>query len=532
MEKNVLWATILSAVFLMGWYYFFMPAAQAPVSIPGTTSQTNVSQEDGKNLEPAFTKTTQLLDAKQSIPIQPTERILENSKLKIALDSRGASVKHWWIKEDERITLNGKELVDLVNSGLSSSGADSFPLTTLPELQFKEVRYAKLGSGQISSVWKAELDSGLEIEKSYFLGDERGSEEESYFSKMVLVFRNLSKNPIVLENFKLGWQGGLGTTKSELKENQSVTRLLAYPSPTKEVIKFKSGKENADFTWAGIDNRYYLFAFLPKQGQLDHILTEKSKTNSGEVFLATDRLEISSGESKTYAFKLYGGPKGYTHLKELGLGLEHAVDFGYFGFLGKWALKVLNALKKTTGNYGWAIILLTCALQLLLFPLSMKSYRSTAAMKKLQPKIQELQKRYKEDAKRLNQEMLSLYKESKTNPFGGCLPMILQIPVFWAFFTMLRNSYELRGTPWIFWIKDLSQHDPYYILPVVMGGGMFLQQKLSGSVGDPTQAKVMMFMPIIFTAMFLNFPSGLVLYWLTNSILSISIQYWCTKKYA
>ena len=162
----------------------------------------------------------------------------------------------------------------------------------------------------------------------------------------------------------------------------------------------------------------------------------------------------------------------------------------------------------------------------------MKSYRSTAAMKKLQPKIQELQKRYKEDAKRLNQEMLSLYKESKTNPFGGCLPMILQIPVFWAFFTMLRNSYELRGTPWIFWIKDLSQHDPYYILPVVMGGGMFLQQKLSGSVGDPTQAKVMMFMPIIFTAMFLNFPSGLVLYWLTNSILSISIQYWCTKKYA
>ena len=151
--------------------------------------------------------------------------------------------------------------------------------------------------------------------------------------------------------------------------------------------------------------------------------------------------------------------------------------------------------------------------------------QSTQAMKKIQPKIQELQKRYKDDSKRLNQELLGLYKGAKTNPFGGCIPMVLQIPVFWAFFTMLRNAYELKGAPWIFWITDLSQKDPSYVLPVVMGGGMFLQQKISGTTGaDPAQAKMMAFMPIIFTFMFLKFPSGLVLYWLTNSAFSILTQ--------
>ena len=405
--------------------------------------------------------------------------------------------------------------------------AEAFPLTSFPELNFSQVSASRSGS---ESVWRAVLPSGIEVEKKFSFDK---NNQNFPLLNLTITFRNPKKEPLPIEDFRIGWSHGLGTIESEKKENERVTRILAYPSPTKEVVKFKAGEERADYRWMGIDNRYYLLAMLPKKGEFSRLITNKSKLNRGEIFLAVDKIVLSPGETKLFELQLYGGQKGYTELKKLGLALEYSVDFGTFGFLGKWALKAMNGLHKVTGNYGWTIILLTCALQVLLFPLSLKSYQSTAAMKKLQPKIQDLQKRYKEDPKRLNQEMLSLYKDKKTNPFGGCVPMILQIPVFWAFFTMLRNSYELRGTPWILWIKDLSQRDPYYVLPIVMGGGMFLQQKVTGNVGgDPTQAKMMSFMPIIFTFMFLNFPSGLVLYWLTNSILSIAIQFWCSKKYA
>ncbi len=272
-------------------------------------------------------------------------------------------------------------------------------------------------------------------------------------------------------------------------------------------------------------------AMMPKQGKFNQIVVEKSKENPGVISLASSVGEIDAQGSKRWEIDIYGGPKGYTQLKQLGFGLEHAVDFGMFGFLGKWALKALYYLRGVTGNYGWAIILLTVALQVIVLPLTVKSFQSTLAMKKLQPKLQELQKRYKGDAMRLNQETMKLYKDSGTNPFGGCLPMILQIPVFWAFFTMLRNAYELHGAPWMGWIRDLSIKDPFYVLPLVMGGGMFLQQKLSGPMGgDPAQAKIMMLMPVVFTFMFLNFPSGLVLYWLTNSLVGITVQYYLSQR--
>ena len=163
-------------------------------------------------------------------------------------------------------------------------------------------------------------------------------------------------------------------------------------------------------------------------------------------------------------------------------------------------------------------------LQLLLMPLTMKSFKSMMAMKKVQPQLAALQKQYKNDPKRLNVEMMNLYKKSGTNPFGGCLPMILQLPIFWALFTTLRNAYELRGAPFIFWIHDLSAADPFHVLPLMMGGAMFLQQRMSGAVTDPTQKQMMLMMPIMFTVMFFNFPAGLVLYWLTNNLLTMAIQ--------
>lgn len=576
MEKNLISAVVLSVLFLMGWYYFFVPRAVPPPAKSVQSKQGSVQSElSDKNstIEKAGVSSKQsakdtggVSDALSSFRKQTKnltsveiEKSIDTPLARIVLTSRGAGVKHWWLKEAgneastkqhsngsvkrsspqseaERGVSFSQHWPDLVNYSDSDGKAreisiEELPFSTFPELNFEEVKDTT--PGEIESIWRAQLPSGLELEKRYVWGngDQAGS-KNSYFARLVLSFTNPTNQTIELKNFSIGWGGGLGTVDSEKKENTGVNRVLAYPSPTKEIMTFKTGEYPAGYAWMGIDNRYYLAAMIPQLGQFGFINTIKSKTNPSEAKLATKSLEIAPKSSKTFELKLYAGPKGYTQLKKWGLGLEHAVDFGYFGFLGKWALKALYWLHQLTGNYGWAIIILTCLLQIIMLPLSLKSYQSMAGMKKIQPKIQELQKRYKDDPKRLNQEMLNLYKEGKTNPFGGCIPMILQIPVFWAFFTMLRNSYELHGTPWMWWIKDLSQRDPYYILPIVMGAGMFLQQKISGTAGgDPTQAKMMTFMPIIFTFMFLNFPSGLVLYWLTNSILSMVTQYLCTKKY-
>jgi len=169
--------------------------------------------------------------------------------------------------------------------------------------------------------------------------------------------------------------------------------------------------------------------------------------------------------------------------------------------------------------------MMTLLLQILVFPLTLKSLKAAAAMKKLQPLMKELQTKYKADPQRMNVELMNLYKTQGVNPLSGCLPMILQLPIFWALFTTLRNAYEIHGAPWIFWIHDLSMKDPYYVLPVLMGLGMLLQQKMTATATDPAQAKMMMFMPVIFTFMFLKFPAGLVLYWLVNNILTVSEQY-------
>jgi YidC/Oxa1 family membrane protein insertase len=191
-----------------------------------------------------------------------------------------------------------------------------------------------------------------------------------------------------------------------------------------------------------------------------------------------------------------------------------------------------------TGNYGWSIIILTVLLQLLVLPLTVKSFKASAAMKQLQPLVKDLQEKYKADPKRLNVEMLNLYKIHKVNPLGGCLPMLLQLPIFWALFTTLRNAFELRGAGWLLWVKDLSAPDSLMtisgislnVLPLIMGVGMFFQQKMMSVSSDPAQKQLMYMMPVIFTFMFWNFPSGLVMYWLTNSIMTMAEQYFIMKN--
>ena len=213
-----------------------------------------------------------------------------------------------------------------------------------------------------------------------------------------------------------------------------------------------------------------------------------------------------------------------------GLAKMEAIDLGWYSILAKPLLSILKFFYSYTRNYGIAIILITIILKLLFFPLTQKSYKSMKEMQKLQPKMTELKEKHKNDRDAMNRAMMELYKTHKVNPMGGCLPMLVQIPVFFALYKALMFSIELRHAPFAFWITDLSAKDPYYITPVIMGVTMFIQQKMTPSNMDPVQAKMMLALPVVFTFMFLNFPSGLVLYWLVNNILTIAQQYYINKS--
>ncbi|MCM2266392.1 MAG: membrane protein insertase YidC [Elusimicrobiales bacterium] len=332
---------------------------------------------------------------------------------------------------------------------------------------------------------------------------------------------------------------GLSTVKSELKENPDL--LKAEYTFMEEGRKHPTLKELKDepaahsWIWAGLNNRYFLTALTAGADLKDtRPLRRLEKVGEEEktpvLVIPVPGAELKPGETRRWDSTFYLGPKDYLKLKQLGMGLDRSVDFGFFAPLAKLANSSVVYFRKVTGNYGVAIIILSVIIQIILTPLSFKSYKAMAVMKKIQPEMQSIQKRYKDDPKRMNQEVMDLYKRHGTNPLGGCLPMLLQIPVFFALFTALRNSWDLHGAPFFLWIKDLSAKDPFYVLPLIMGGIMFLQQHLSPQTSDPAQAAMMKWMPVIFTFMFLTFPSGLVLYWLINSTWGFAQSMYLQKK--
>lgn len=301
-------------------------------------------------------------------------------------------------------------------------------------------------------------------------------------------------------------------------------------------------------SWVGIVDRYFMTALMPAEatpGKMQVSLKESQKVTNTLVLAEND---IAPGQTRTFAFKAFYGPKNTNLLKSYGYNLAKAINFGWFDFLAKPALWIMNMIYSVIPNYGIAIILLTVMTKIILWPLGNKSYKSMNEMKRMQPLMTEIREKYKDDKKKMNEEMMGLYRTYKINPMGGCLPMIVQLPVFLALYNMLYGSIELRHAPFVGWINDLSSPDRLFdfgvsipfmtppagipVLTVIMGATMFLQQKMSPPPGDPAQAKIMLFLPIIFTFIFINFPAGLVLYWLVNNILSIAQQFYIQKKYA
>jgi len=282
--------------------------------------------------------------------------------------------------------------------------------------------------------------------------------------------------------------------------------------------------------WIAMLQHYFLSAWVPPSEETDHFY---SNVLPGERYVLgayTPPVNIPAGGSHTFSSGFLAGPKLQDELEQIAPGLELTVDYGWLTVVAKpifWLMKQIHSL---IGNWGWSIILLTLVIKLAFFKLSETSYKSMANMRKMTPRIQALKDRFGDDKQRLNQAMMEMYKKEKINPLGGCLPIVVQIPVFIALYWVLLESVELRQAPFIFWIKDLSIKDPYFVLPVVMGITMFIQQRLNPAPPDPMQAKLMMALPFEFTIFFATMPAGLVVYWVTNNILSISQQWYITRQ--
>jgi len=288
---------------------------------------------------------------------------------------------------------------------------------------------------------------------------------------------------------------------------------------------------NGNVHWEGFSDKYFLTSLLPVDNLVSSVNLEQLHSADGQspgLFISRLIYNIQphlQGDTARFAYSIYIGPKDLDVLRDTGHFLEKSIDLGWFGFIAKPLLVVLKFFYRYTHNYGIAIIILTILIKILFYPLTRKQMESMRQMQKLQPKMKGIREKFKDDKERLNKEVMDLYRTHKINPLGGCWPMLLQIPVFFALYKALLNSIELRHAPFMFWIQDLSEKDPCYITPIIMGATMFLQQKMTPAAGDPNQQKMMMFMPLIFTFMFLNFPSGLVLYWLVNNVLTIGQQF-------
>ncbi len=286
---------------------------------------------------------------------------------------------------------------------------------------------------------------------------------------------------------------------------------------------------SADNGWVAMVQHYFASAWIPATGVKRDIYVEKIDPSLYRVGVKEPVKTIEPGQSADVSARLFAGPEEERVLEGIAPGLDLVKDYGWVTIIAKPLFWLLQKIHGYVGNWGWSIVLLTLLIKAVFFPLSAASYKSMARMKEITPRMQQLRERLKGDPQKMNAALMELYKTEKVNPFGGCLPVVIQIPVFISLYWVLLASVEMRGAPWILWIHDLSQRDPFFILPVLMAGSMFLQTRLNPTPPDPVQAKMMMFMPLAFSVMFFFFPAGLVLYYVVNNVLSIAQQYYITR---
>lgn len=514
---------------------------------PGATSATGIESRAGAVLPGATQAGPAVSPGGQPDVVADRERpeIIENGSFRAEFTNRGAQLTSFRLKEHAN---SDGEPLDLVRArdarpypfGLVESGGEPSPL-----------------NDALFRVERARADAGDELRFSY-RGPAGAASKRFVFGDDGLFEVEITLDDGVVRSVVLG-PGIRNPTAKEL-DNRFARKSAIYKTLDDTEIVDPKGHSEVQFLggdnlrWVGLQDTYFLTA-LVFRAPVDQVVLEPvlGKSNgAGEPMLFRRRPAELSGEEEDLIREIeiqvrpqagrleamaFWGPKIYDDLAAQGLGLEESVALGPFKLLARPLLAGVRWIHdRIVSNYGWAIILMTLAIRIVLFPLNHKSVVSMQRMQKVNPKIQAIRQKYRSKLKdkqgrpnpemqrKQNEEIMALYKKEGVNPAGGCLPMLLQIPVLFAFYSLLSTAIELRGAPWVGWIHDLSAPDPFLVLPLVMGATQFLQQKLTPSAADPTQRRIFMLMPVFFTILFLGFPSGLVLYWLTNNVLGIAQQ--------
>lgn len=536
MEKRALLAFVLSLLIVTVWSYLFVPQEKPKGPV-------REIQEEGKeqSVQADFLPKPErepLEVLKQEGGDFQEELVEITTPLYVAvLSTSTATIQSWRLTRYRESLENGSPSIELVRAG-----GRALELTAQGEMaaEMAKVRFRTdpLGSNvDATSAARtirafALLEGGGRIEKEFTFYPDR------YVVDVVVRACDREGRPLA-ERLGLA----LSYPKSEFSRKSGVFAgpVALSPHGLEELDVSKQAGRPMEARWGGVALHYFLSAIVPSGPGRKDLFLEDSKESV--------RVTLWGGPAKEggcdYRFLAYFGPKSIEDLKAAGEDLDKALHLGFFDIIARPLLLSMKFINEHTHNYGIAIIVLTIVIKLIFWPLTHKSFASMREMQKLQPRIKQIRERFKDDREQLNREMMLLYKTHKINPLGGCLPMLLQIPVFFALYKALMDSIELRHAPFVFWIKDLS--GPDYLLrfppgmsffgiegigplPLVMGVSMVIQQKMTPSTGDPTQAKVMMLMPIFFTFLFISFPSGLVLYWLMNNVLSIVQQIYINAR--
>ncbi|NJC87086.1 MAG: membrane protein insertase YidC, partial [Desulfuromonas sp.] len=460
------------------------------------------------------------------------EIIVETARYRAVLSTVGARLMAMELKDYRETPAAGAGPVPLVKTAnsryatLRTTGTEGLALYAdapfAVDVADQQINLPAGGEQRLS--FRHVTTSGAEIVKTFtFHGD-------NYTIDSSVGIRNAS--PVALSgtlSFALVQQWDDGQ-----KDSYSFAGPAALIGDKLEQVDVKDLRKQAksfgkETVWSSLQSKYFMTAAVPLEAAAEKLQVALNNDQLESVFVSPP-LSLQPGERRQFSYLLFFGPKDWELLKAADHHLDEAVHFGWFDLLAKPLLHVLVFFYGFLKNYGLAIIVLTIIIKLLFWPLTHKSYASMKAMQKLQPEMQKLREKFKSDKERLNRELMELYKKHSVNPLGGCLPMLVQIPVFFALYKVLLDSIALRQAPFMLWLTDLSAKDPYYITPLLMGASMFVQQKMTPTTADPIQAKIFLFMPVVFTFLFLNFPSGLVIYWLVNNLLTIAQQYYINRR--
>ena len=548
MEKRTILAFALSFLVLILWSFLFNPSKDQ-VSKKGEAPETVASKTVSQSPETASAPHAAISKApeKTKIMLAPEtdekEVVVDTPLYRAVFTNAGPTIKSFKLKEYRESIEPDSPLIELINLQqdkadfliISFDGASASQLEkTIYQVEHQKIRLESDSSPK-NLVFHSSTSGGISISQTYrFYPDQ-------YRIDLHIDVINQS-GEIVTGAFVADIKALPPEGKQSYYSYVGIVLLL---DDKLEEVKIKKASEPKDLAgrigWMAYEDDFFISAVIPDEPSKASFKGRLLPSGILEGTHMPPSISLHPSERVSSSYTLYLGPRELGILKQLGKNLERAISFGWTDIIAKPLLYLLRFFNQYINNYGVSIILLTILIKILFWPLTHKSYKSMKEMQKLQPRMAKIREKYKNNKAQLNKEMMGLYKTYKVNPMGGCLPMIIQLPVFFALFRILGSAIELRQAPFMLWIKDLSAPDrlfnfpfsipfmePPYGIPVLtllMGASMFLQQKMTPTPGDPMQAKIMMFLPLIFTFMFINFPSGLVLYWFVNNILSIGQQY-------